>query len=90
VLLSAIAARLVTEELHGGPRVDVVYLDLDGRAPLHRLVACVELQLASCDAQLATPLVTPSAEEYLDRISLVYCSDMLQLGAALASVRACP
>ncbi|KAJ1626521.1 hypothetical protein T492DRAFT_878330 [Pavlovales sp. CCMP2436] len=80
MLLSTIAARLVTGELHGGPRIDVIYLDMDGRAPQERLVACVEFQLASCEP--------PSpVGDYLARISLTYCADMLQLGAALVSAR---
>jgi hypothetical protein len=84
ILLSTIAARLATSELRGGPAVDVAYLDLDGRVPLHRLNKCVTHQLALHAG------VDPSEEEVKDALSRIsghWCADTLQLCASLLGLR---
>ncbi|KAG8468722.1 hypothetical protein KFE25_013805 [Diacronema lutheri] len=85
MLLVAIAARLATEEARGGARVDVLYLDMDGRAPLHRLATCVERELAN--AAGGTLPDEALVLLHLSRVRIGYCASALQLVAAVAAVR---
>jgi hypothetical protein len=84
-MLCFIAARLATEAARGGAAVEVAYLDLDGRIPLHRLAACVRAQLAALAAG-ASPLAE-EVERALRCVSVEHCVGTLPLCASLARLR---
>lgn len=83
LLLLAFAARLATEDARGSARVNVVYLDMDGRAPLVQLANLIRRELASAGAPASEARVL----EHMSRVSLCYCPTPLKLLAALARER---
>lgn len=81
-LLCAAASHAATMPASERSSTDVVYLDLDGRVPLHRIVAGVQRALGGAEAD------EQCVSACCERVAIARCVDSMQLLATLAQVRA--